>query len=189
MKLSNPLKIIDTLDVAPLQRKLAGTPQATWELRTFRQDSTIAQIDTESIILCWSGFATSTRDEFRHDAFQTNQWTDEFQFFKSELESINATIAMHYPGGTLRSMLTRLSPGGHIRSHKDLDPTFDRSHRLHLAIVTDSDVDFLIDGNTYHILEGSLVEFDNLRTHSVRNNGELSRIHLIVDVLDSEYIS
>lgn len=186
MKLNVPIKTIDYLSpsvMGKLQRKLAGTPQEMWERKTFRQDGTKTQKDTQSIILCWSGFATAKREEFRRDAFKTEQWTQEFDFFKEELNSVNELIAKKYPGGTLRSMLTRLKPDGYISPHKDIDPTFTYSHRLHLGIVTNSEVDFFVDGETYNIKEGELIEFDNLRKHSVHNRSNLARIHLIVDVL------
>lgn len=183
MKRDKPLEILGPIDVQPLQRKLAGTPREMWERRTFRQNSTATQKDTESIILCWSGFASAKREEYRWDAFQTDKWTPEYEFFREEMDLINAHIKMHRPGGVLRSMLTRLKPGGHVSPHADIDPTFDHSHRLHLPIVTDYSVQFVVDGEGYLLQEGWLIEFDNLREHSVLNNGPLARVHLIVDVL------
>lgn len=186
MKLNVPLKTIHNFpqySISRLQRKLAGTPQELWGKRTFRQDSTKTQKDTESIILCWSGFSTAKREEYRRDAFKTEQWSEEFVFFKKELTEINEVIAKNYPGGTLRSMLTRLKPDGYISPHIDIDPTFTYSHRLHLGVVTNSDVQFIIDNETYNVKEGELIEFDNLREHSVHNKSNLARIHLIVDVL------
>ena len=98
-QLDEPFKIVDVFDVSDIQRKLAGTPQELWERRTFRQDRIDAQKDTESIILCWSGFASSTQEEFRKDAFITGQWMEEFKFFEDELSYINDHIAIQYPAG------------------------------------------------------------------------------------------
>lgn len=186
MRREKPLEIIAPIDVRPLQRKLAGCPQEMWERRTFRQDSTVTQRDTESIILCWSGFASAQREEFRRDAFVPDQWTEEAQFFSPEIGLIHAHIKMHRPGGVLRSMLTRLKPGGHISPHRDQDLTFERSHRLHIPIVTDTDVELRIKDEGYILQEGWLIEFDNLREHSVTSRSPLARVHLIVDVLESE---
>lgn len=183
MKRDKPLEILGPINVAPLQRKLAGTPPHMWELHTFRQDKTTSQKDTQSIILCWSGFA-SGGEESRSTAFQTDLWTPQYGFFQEELDLVFAHIKQYRKGGVLRALLARLKPGGYIHTHQDIDPTFDRSHRLHLPIVTDYSVQFVVDGEGYLLEEGWLFEFDNLRDHSVLNNGPLSRVHLVVDVLD-----
>ncbi len=185
MRCEQPYDLLGRVDVQPLQRKLAGTPPHFWTLRTFRQDSTDTQRDTESIILCWSGFASAKREEFRHDAFQVNQWTSECQFFQPEIQPIHDFILSKRPGGILRSLLARLKPGGSIGTHQDIDPTFERSHRIHVPIVTERS-HFVVDRCGYVPEEGLVFEFDNLRDHSVLSNDTMARIHLVVDVLPNE---
>jgi hypothetical protein len=78
--------------------------------------------------------------------------------------------------------LLRLGPGGSIREHRDYDLAApDGNLRLHIPIVTDVQVDFLLDGRKVPMQAGECWFLDLSRPHRVENHGGSSRIHLVVD--------
>lgn len=94
-------------------------------------------------------------------------------------------IRDHYAGRVVIAVLAELAPGGDILPHRDSGPIHARTHRCHLPIVTNPDVDFLIDGEVFHLEPGQAYEVDNLRGHAVKNRGTGRRVHLVCSVLPS----
>jgi aspartyl/asparaginyl beta-hydroxylase (cupin superfamily) len=45
----------------------------------------------------------------------------------------------------------------------------------------------VVDEEKYFLLEGFVYELNNTKYHSVRNNSNEHRIHLIIDVIPNEY--
>ena len=79
-----------------------------------------------------------------------------------------------------------LRAGDEIYPHKDDDAVgyssdYDYCHRIHLPLQTNDDVIFTIEGEDRHLKYGELIEIDNLKEHSVVNNGNTDRIHLLID--------
>jgi hypothetical protein len=95
---------------------------------------------------------------------------------------IDEIIARHYPPGgrIIRAMAAKLLAGGRIALHRDAHPSFAASHRIHVPLVTNPNVDFLIRGVNHHLEEGTAYEVSNLDYHAVTNRGE-DRIHFIFD--------
>lgn len=85
--------------------------------------------------------------------------------------------------------LLRLGPGGRIREHRDYDLGGDDGDlRIHVPIVTDERVDFLLDGRKVPMQAGECWFIDLSRPHRVENHGGLARIHLVVDCARSPWI-
>ncbi len=85
--------------------------------------------------------------------------------------------------------LLRLGPGGCIREHRDEDlggP--DGDLRIHVPIVTDAQVDFLLDGRQIPMQAGECWFLDLSRPHRVDNHGRSARVHLVVDCARSPWI-
>lgn len=79
--------------------------------------------------------------------------------------------------------LMTLPPGGAIRSHVDLNVSFQFGLiRLHVPIETNPDVQFRIDGEDCIWKEGELWYGDFSAPHSVLNDGTRRRTHMIIDV-------
>jgi len=88
-----------------------------------------------------------------------------------------------YPaGGTIiRAMAAKLLAGGRILPHRDSHPSFAVGHRIHVPIVTNPRVRFMIDGRPYQLEVGQAYEINNQKTHSVMNKGTTDRINFIFD--------
>jgi len=79
--------------------------------------------------------------------------------------------------------LMTLPPGGEIRSHFDLHTNFQFGLvRLHVPIETNPDVRFEIGGQPCRWKEGELWYGDFSTSHSVKNEGSVRRVHMVIDV-------
>ena len=78
--------------------------------------------------------------------------------------------------------LLRLSPGSHIKEHRDHDLAFEQGEvRLHFPVLTHPDVVFVVDGERVPMKAGECWYINANLTHSVSNPGPVERIHLVVD--------
>jgi hypothetical protein len=98
--------------------------------------------------------------------------------------------AFECPQGRVR--ISRLQPGAVIRAHRDIGHeaasiAFGQV-RLHLPIVTNDGVAFLVGGERLRLLPGRLYYVDFTRLHSVRNDGRTARIHLILDLQMNDFL-
>lgn len=91
------------------------------------------------------------------------------------------TIATHGPGYFVRAILTRLPPGGEIHPHVDEGYSLKRCHRIHVPVVSNSNVLFRVGELTFHMPVGEMWEINNRRIHAVKNGGAEARVHLIMD--------
>ena len=56
-------------------------------------------------------------------------------------------------------------------------------HRIHIPIITNDQVIFHIDKIPFFLEEGKVYEINNQKLHSVENNSNFDRVHLIIDIL------
>lgn len=84
-------------------------------------------------------------------------------------------------GYFIRAKFARLLPGDTIAEHRDLNFSLAHAHRAHVPIITNDQVWFTVGGETLNIPEGEIYEINNRRPHSVRNDGDCPRVHLVLD--------
>ena len=78
--------------------------------------------------------------------------------------------------------LLRLEAGARIKPHHDYNLGYEDNYfRLHIPITTNNDVNFLLDGNRVKMLPGECWYTNVNYTHSVSNNGNSDRVHLVID--------
>ncbi len=78
--------------------------------------------------------------------------------------------------------LLRLAPGTVIREHRDAGVRYEEGEaRLHIPIVTNAEVDFVVGGER-HVMEAGECWYVNVDLpHRVNNRGSTERIHLVID--------
>ncbi len=90
----------------------------------------------------------------------------------------------------VRLLLARLLPGGEIKPHRDDLPSLAMCHRIHLPIITNESVYFSVGQSTVNLPTGELWEINNRRVHSVKNESDRARVHLIMDyVIPGEIVN
>lgn len=88
-------------------------------------------------------------------------------------------------GRTTRIMLARLLAGREIAAHVDGAPAAAAPNKIHVPLVTHPDVRFFIGKGSYHLDRGLSYEVNNRVRHSVRNDSDQDRVHLIFDYYDA----
>lgn len=82
-----------------------------------------------------------------------------------------------------------LPPGGHIKDHFDFHTSFQFGLlRLHIPIVTHPDVAFIIDGQRMSWNAGELWYGDFSKIHSVKNDSQIVRVHMVIDVQINDFV-
>lgn len=84
--------------------------------------------------------------------------------------------------------LLNLAVGAEIKPHSDHCLGYeDGSFRLHIPIITNSEVEFILDGNRIIMNEGECWYIDANFIHSVANRGTADRIHLVIDGIRNDW--
>jgi quercetin dioxygenase-like cupin family protein len=84
--------------------------------------------------------------------------------------------------------LLKLDVGAEIKPHTDNCLGYeDGCFRLHIPIITNPEVEFILDGKRLLMNEGECWYIDANFTHSVANRGAEDRIHLVIDGLRNDW--
>lgn len=82
----------------------------------------------------------------------------------------------------LSARLLRLEVGAEIKPHTDHELGYeDGQFRLHIPIVTNSEIEFILDGERLTMLPGECWYTNVNFVHSVANRGTIDRVHLVID--------
>jgi hypothetical protein len=83
----------------------------------------------------------------------------------------------------------RLKAGSVIKEHTDLDLGYDDGEvRLHIPVVTNPDVVFMLGGQRIVMNEGECWYNDFNLPHSVANHGATDRVHLVIDCVLNDWL-
>ena len=82
--------------------------------------------------------------------------------------------------------LAGLTPKGKVLMHTDSSPNLRSTHRMHIPIITNPDVEVYIGFKKFYMEEGMIYEFNNTFPHWVDNNSDEMRVHAIFDVVDED---
>lgn len=107
---------------------------------------------------------------------------------QNEFSEIVKKVESLADGKLIRAEFVSLNPKSRIRAHKDRSDVLYVSRRFHIPIKTNDLVIFTSDKESRILKTGILYELNNTKYHSVKNNSNENRIHLIVDVLPKEYL-
>ena len=109
--------------------------------------------------------------------------------FRALCPAISALLdRFHCPLGAVRLM--RLTPDSSINEHSDPDLSAEQgTARLHVPIVTNSDVDFRVNQRRVDMAPGELWYVRLSDPHSVANRGTTDRVHLVIDAAINPWLS
>lgn len=185
MNFQGNFRTIASVDPAPLQDLVRQLTRDHWTGDTTRQSRYEAHQATQAIGIVYDY-------DFRH----TNPTRlPPYELFRPVLQPIFATVALHYEsppeeqhlirtigsGFFIRVSLVRLNPQAVISPHQDKNFSLAHSHRVHLPVITNDKVNFTVGSETRNMRAGELIEINNRRMHSVSNESDEGRVHLILD--------
>lgn len=173
------IRALGPVDIDALRASVLAIPEATWDEEDAGKPNRFEALDrTRHIVF---RFVDDTRDWRRsHDRAGWAEWRGLLEPVLAQATHAYGYSRSAYP----RVMLARMAPGGVIQPHVDSNPAAKWPHKVHVPLVTNPAVGFLVGDTVYHFPEGEAVEVNNLTRHAVRNDGQTDRIHLIFEYYD-----
>jgi quercetin dioxygenase-like cupin family protein len=85
--------------------------------------------------------------------------------------------------------LMRLTPGSRIKEHADLELSVEEgTARIHIPVVTNPGVEFYLNGSRIVMEAGSAWYLRLSDPHSVYNNGDSDRVHMVIDAVANDWL-
>lgn len=156
-------------DLTGITEAVLNLPDEVWTQYRRNSDMHELNADVDSIVL---------RHGIKEDS-PVYRNTEAYDCLKDALKPVLSVL----PGAD-RIRLAKLKAGGKIPPHVDAASYFKLMHRLHIPLTTNPDVWFFIRGEGWRLLPGEIWEINNVVEHSVVNDGDTDRIHLVVDYFD-----
>lgn len=176
MEINQPFEFYGKFNVENI-KNILHSRNLDWDIFDLRQRACTDMVHTKTIPIIY--------DE---NFFSTNYepvYTENFQLFEEELSKISELILTKTKqrGYLLRAILVKLLKKNSIPSHVDTaNETFRYCRRIHIPIITNENCFFTVGNMTINMKEGEVWEMNNDKlAHSVVNDGEEDRIHLIID--------
>lgn len=170
---------LGTVDIAALRAAVLAIPEAVWDAENEAKPNRFNALDSTRHIIF--RFVTRLRDW--RSAENKPLWDE----WRPLIEPVLAAATADYGyarSGFPRIMLARMAPGGLIHPHQDTNLAAKWPHKIHVPLVTNDQVRFMIDHVDHHFPEGEAVEVNNMAMHAVANRGTADRIHLIFEYYD-----
>ena len=120
------------------------------------------------------------------DLEYNNKIGDKTQFyglFEKEIKLLNNHInkIKNKEGIIIRFEIVKMPTKTKIPTHRDKSPSLMEHSRIHLPIQTTNEVFFKINDEEKNLKEGEMWEINNIDVHSVTNDSDIDRIHVIMD--------
>jgi hypothetical protein len=176
MDIGVPIKSFGQVTMQSLAEAVLAQDEAAWNENVQRQKDYEVHEQTRSIVLLFA-------DVGEWPAVEVSKQPGWDRLAKFAVPVMHEIIGKWYPpGGTIiRAMAAKLLAGGRILPHRDTHASFGAGHRIHVPIVTNPRVRFMIDGRPYNLEVGQAYEINNQKVHSVMNKGAADRINFIFD--------
>ena len=186
MWMTKPYRHLGAADTSAITERLLGLPEAAWEEGESLRRSLTLYRETRSIFLKsisaqLFGQILAERPLLESDVEIQGDWGPLVTEAEALIELIIGYLGVE--GIVTRIQFARMKPGASIQPHVDQSLMLVASHRVHIPLTTNPGVSFTIDDQACHFEPGEVFELNNRVTHSVVNDGDSDRIHLIVDYL------
>lgn len=86
-------------------------------------------------------------------------------------------------GKAARVLLIKLSAGKDVNEHVDSGDYLSTVRRYHIPLITNDKIFYTVNSETINMKKGECWEINNLKPHSVLNDSEEDRVHLLIDIL------
>ena len=101
----------------------------------------------------------------------------------SSISHIIEDLEKELVGKAARVLLIKLEANKDVARHVDGGDYLSTVRRFHIPLITNDLVSYTVDNETIHMKQSECWEINNLKYHSVKNDGNEDRIHLLIDIL------
>jgi hypothetical protein len=169
-------RFLSKIDVTDLKNKIKELPNEIWDEHTLRQTLFESHKHTQTLEIMWDIDSLQTN---KIGKIHSNYYELDMESFLDKIKPIYETT--YGKGYFLRVLLVKLKSNTSIATHVDNGESLVNCKRTHIPIITNDLVIFTIGGETKQLKEGEIWEINNTNEHSVDNNSNENRIHLILD--------
>ncbi|MBZ8182536.1 aspartyl/asparaginyl beta-hydroxylase domain-containing protein [Oscillatoria salina] len=175
-KKAKTVRELGQIDISGIREDVLNLPAELWEKQDYDKPNKFKPLGrTEHIVFQF------VRDYDNHiDTVNYPIWDE----WKSRLEPILAAAVEPYGyenAEFCRIMFAKLPAHSKIALHIDPYKSSNYTHKIHIPIVTNPDVEFIVGHKRYHFAEGYAYEVNNKDIHGGVNAGDSDRIHLIFE--------
>jgi hypothetical protein len=169
-------------DISQL-KNLVENFDSEWQINTSRQRSEYTHRYTESYFIYSHplNWKLNTPYKIQQICFDSN--------VMSLINPIVKELEDFHNGKVGQCLLIKLKGEKDIHPHNDSGDYLMNSRRHHVPIITNQNVFFTVDNKTVTMKEGECWEINNAKIHSVVNQSDLDRVHLLIDIIPNRFIS
>jgi len=194
-KFNGNFNILDTIDISNIKKILLNNINKFCEANNIENNiQDIKRVNTNNSPHTHVKHLTFFFDskEFNRTIIKPyNQ--DILPLLLNDLNNITNIVHKYYNNNNLiigRCLATNLKSNSIISKHRDGgNIVLLNGHRLHIPIITNKLVSFSVGNETKILQEGTIYEINNLRQHSVENNSNEDRLHLIIDYIEPDILN
>ena len=156
-----------------------------FDIERLRQE--IAQFSEDEWVAHTTGFAGNLSiplislhgelNDAMHGPMLTTSALDRCEYIQQIMTSFGEVFS--------RSRLMRLEPGHTVPPHVDVNYHWFNRVRIHIPVTTTEDVLFYCGDKHVHMAAGEAWIFNSWSEHTVENNGDKTRVHLVLDTTGS----
>jgi mannose-6-phosphate isomerase-like protein (cupin superfamily) len=167
-------------DVQLLQAAVQKLNQESWKLhfQVKHYDGNWSAIPLRSI----GGDANNTLiSPNENDEYKDTVFLQQSPYFQTILNQIKCPL--------LSVRLLKLGAGTHIHEHKDGGLCIEEGLlRLHIPIISNKQIEFLLDGEQLFLEEGTCWYCNFNLPHALHNKSSIDRIHLVIDAKVNDWV-
>jgi len=164
---------IGKINIKELKENIMAISDSEWEDFDWRQKTFNVHKTTQTIPLIYD-------KDFRENDLTYWKHYNITKTFLNELE--NKFKKAISDGFIVRAILVKLKANTSILPHTDNLTTLDKNNRFHIPVITNKKVLFTVGDEVKNLKEGEVWEINNgKKLHSVTNNSDKDRVHIIVD--------
>lgn len=177
---------LTTFDVSALQTMILEEPPRTWEFFNPPQADNISTQNRNTanlpLIHTFNDWDVNTPLK----RFVIKPLYDKYMPL---IEPFMELLNKQFPNCIVSRMaFSKLFPKKYISPHVDFMDMIKYPHRVHLPITTNNCCLFIIGDDISVLKEGALTHICQHVLHSVVNDGDTERIHLIIDFMNVKYV-
>ena len=178
-------EVIKTCDYKGILEILKTVPEEEWNkdtvVRNSKEKVGNTNLDTRALMLKYKSMAATG------PGFVDYEKNDVEIVHKLQpiLKQIVSDIKKFYRYENLKLttiLFSELKKGGIIPEHVDEGKMLTTHHRIHIPLVSDPAVKFTLDHKDYYLEPGHGYEINNQLLHEVKNESNIARIHMIIDL-------
>ena len=166
-------EVANTCDYKSILDIIKTIPKNEWEKDTEKRNSKMTHGTTTALFL-----------KYKSQSYEKND-TVTLDKLKPYLDEIISQVKNFYRYSSIlltRVIITELPKGSIIPEHVDEGELLNTNHRIHIPLISDPAVKFSLDHKNYYLKPGLGYEINNQLIHEVRNESNIDRIHMIIDL-------